>query len=126
MSAFVLFFVLFFCRFFCNTSSFINNPLIANNKIFENIIRIPDNKKYQNINWKRIVAKFGKCDMFKQLMYDAGFYESDNGLRLIFDIKHLNKLENIHQQIMKQTKQPFKSKNEEQEESKCLPQQQGL
>eukprot|EP01084_Bolivina_argentea_P254143 427156_1 len=68
-------------------------------KIIHNIIKNPTNSKFCNLNLQRITKRFSKSDVFLQLMYDTGFYKSNNGFRLIFDIQRLNELKLLHNKL---------------------------
>ena len=63
-------------------------------RIFDNIIKNPNNPKYQNLNYNTIYKKFVKCKSCVDLLICCGFYKSNNGERLLFNT---NKLQNLKQ-----------------------------
>ena len=69
-------------------------------QILKRIMEEPNNSKYQNLNYHRVTNKLKHCPRLIDLLYKAGFYKSGNGKRLLFDIKSLDKLKLIHNQLM--------------------------
>ena len=52
-------------------------------RIFDNIIKNPNNPKYQNLNYNTIYKKFVKCKSCVDLLICSGFYK--------INYKHWNK-----------------------------------
>eukprot|EP01084_Bolivina_argentea_P207850 354546_1 len=65
-------------------------------RILTNIIQHPKNPKYQDLNVSRITKKFDNCSKALRILYDAGFYQSGDSNRLLFDINKLNTLEALY------------------------------
>ena len=53
-------------------------------KILKNIIEEPNNVKYHKINYKKIKDKLKNCADLIEILYSAGFKESDDNEKLIF------------------------------------------
>ena len=71
-------------------------------KIFENILNHPSQiQKYGDLNAKRIKQKLCKCKPAFNLLFIAGFKESNNRARIIWmnTDKHVNSLLNIHKKL---------------------------
>eukprot|EP01084_Bolivina_argentea_P263673 446363_1 len=75
--------------------------------IFENILTYPANSKYQNLNLSRISKLFKNWPKGLEMLYSAGFYRSDNGKRLLFDIKKLDQLKLLYDVL---SHEPIKQK----------------
>eukprot|EP01084_Bolivina_argentea_P286047 490628_1 len=76
-------------------------------KIFNKILSDPSNKKYSNLNFKKIRNKFDKCRPCIYLLYCVGFKETQNGNRLEWEYSHdnLNALKSINMTIHSKPKQ---------------------
>eukprot|EP01084_Bolivina_argentea_P147732 258419_1 len=66
--------------------------------IFSNIIETPTNKIFQNLNRGRIYAKF-VTQLSIKVLKQAGFYESDDGKRLLYNITKLNNLKKLYDKL---------------------------
>eukprot|EP01084_Bolivina_argentea_P014135 26431_1 len=71
-------------------------------KIFENIISNPSNPKFQSLNKNIISNKFSTCGPCMDLLSASGFVHvvSDDGSRLRFDVKQLDKAKTIHNKLI--------------------------
>eukprot|EP01084_Bolivina_argentea_P159200 277275_1 len=63
--------------------------------IFKKVLKNPNNEKYQNLNLNRIPKQLAQCQICMNLLYDAGFYKSTDGKRLLYHITKLNQLKTI-------------------------------
>eukprot|EP00483_Globobulimina_turgida_P013506 UN13531 len=58
-------------------------------KLFENVLKNPNEKKFKDLNLSRLRAKLGKCEILIDQLYNAGFYKSNNGKRLFIILASL-------------------------------------
>ena len=61
-------------------------------KILEDV----NNDKYKDLSLNKITSELNQCKTCINLLYNAGFYTSDNGKRLLFDITKINELKSVN------------------------------
>ena len=77
--------------------SAVDRKLLIINKIFENILNHIDDDKYRKLKKKRVISKLGNDESYIEWLYNAGFYESQSGTRLLLDIDHIDQFMTTHQ-----------------------------
>eukprot|EP01084_Bolivina_argentea_P180656 312114_1 len=68
-------------------------------KIFENILVNPNIPKYQNLHAKAIRRKVTNYSIILNMLIKAGFYESNDGSRLLYNIEKINDLKSCKSMI---------------------------
>eukprot|EP01084_Bolivina_argentea_P261908 442776_1 len=72
-------------------------------KIYSNILNDPFNisSRYKQLQFNQIKKQFAKYPVFIDLLKDAGFRKSQNGKKLIFDMKYMKLLKNANKALNK-------------------------
>eukprot|EP01084_Bolivina_argentea_P170993 296261_1 len=74
-------------------------------EIFKRILNDRNNKKYQNINYKRVSTKLTNTPKLMELICKAGFSKSKDGKRLIYDMQSFDILKVIYNELVSSLKQ---------------------
>eukprot|EP01084_Bolivina_argentea_P159541 277840_1 len=69
---------------------FHQNELKVISQILNNILADPQNQTYKNLHFHRVYNRLQQCAICMNVLYDAGFHISNNGKRLVYDMKRLN------------------------------------
>eukprot|EP01084_Bolivina_argentea_P128999 227907_1 len=64
--------------------------------VFEKIFQNLNNKKYQNLNRTRVCKTFVKPELSMNVLHHAGFYKSNDGRRLLYDMNKLDHMKKLH------------------------------
>ncbi|MDY6814955.1 MAG: hypothetical protein SV598_03610 [Pseudomonadota bacterium] len=67
--------------------------------ILKRIIDEPTNSKYQSLNYQKVNDKLQHSSEMMEILYNAGFYKSENGQKLLFNVDSLDTLKLIYNQL---------------------------
>lgn len=68
-------------------------------KILKNIIDDPNNEKYRNVNYNKLIIALKDSPGLIKLLYKAGFRKSDDNKILSFDITKLTLIHQIYHKL---------------------------
>ena len=68
-------------------------------KIFKKIVEEPTNSKYQELNHKRLNNKLSNASNLMKILFNAGFYKSEDEKKLLFDANSTDTLKLIYNEL---------------------------